>query len=600
MLDSLDRRNTVAIAEDEHFLKFKRRNTLSSILKDAEYEKSLNQVDSKNLFKLTRLILALKPYERTPEMIEKVHQCTLNLKFFQKIREEHSEDIHVACCKYLQHEFHPAHSLVIRQGETGTKFYIILEGKVSVIRENEDGSSSIVAELSSGDSFGERALMLGVPRACSIRCITNCSLGVLEISEYKKILESLMEEKYNALIEMLRELPMFKNRSSHYLQRLTYYFKPRKCHKKQCIYKEGDPANEVFLIQKGEFNLSKKLTIPIQSPRGFPKNSNLKSKSISRDAPIVVLGKGSMFGEEEILSGIDQRTTSCICMSREGCVLVISKESFQKNILKSEEAVDFMKKRTENKLASRQTIIEQNVHLQKLKSGIIPLKIEEELPTLSPLPPIKQLQGALTPILTKTQTLKVPGSSREPASVSPFPDLSPFDSQSPTLAHSKTLDAKALTSTFLTPRKPLHLEIPPPSSIFSPSEVPLTPTLSTEPAHHIRDFSSPPPLKLEDSDSSPTIKHLSRKSIMIPLGTMDYLNSPKKKFEKNLKIKKIVNIHTYMMKSNSPRKESNKLIRTERKRFTASPILLELKKEPECEQPKRIERRKTARKTAVL
>ncbi|CAG9320727.1 unnamed protein product [Blepharisma stoltei] len=573
MIEALRRRNSVSLhVDDENFLKFKRRNSYVGLLKDTEGEDSLS---SKNSFKLIRMILGLKPSERTPEMIEKVYHWTKSLKFFQKLREENSEETHIACCNYLQYEFHHIESFVIRQGDIGTKFYIILDGKVSVIRENEGEKCTEMTELGPGEAFGERALMLGVPRACSVKCITNCSLGVLEISDYKKILESFMEEKYSSLIAMLRELPMFKNRSSHYLQRLTYHFKPRKFQKKQCVYKEGDPANEVFLIQQGEFNLSKKLKISLQSSKAFPKTSNLKNKQISRDAPIVLLGKGCMFGEEEILSELDNRSTSCFCASDEGFVLAISKENFQKNILKSEEAAEFLKKRTENKLASRQATIDQNVYLQKLKSGIIPIKADETPP---PLPPIKQLPPPLTINTNKPQLLKLPMTPRGSSLLTPINDLS--GSESPC----KYPDEKGS----LSPAKSFRLEIPP---LFTSSNTPMTPSI-------ISDSKNPSlsPPKLEKSESMPIFSHTPRKSIIPPIE--DYINCPKKKQERLFKIKEIVNIHTHMMKVSSLKKESLKgFIRTDRGKMLTSPVLLDDK---ECESPMKIERSKISRKSSVL
>ncbi|CAG9320728.1 unnamed protein product [Blepharisma stoltei] len=574
MIESFVRRNSVSHVENENLLKFKKRNSYIDLLKGIEGEDSLSQAGRNNLFILIRMVLELKPSERTPEMIEKVYQWTKNLKFFQKLTEANSVETHIACCNYLQYEFHEAGSLVIKQGDMGTKFYIILDGKVSVIREDEGEDTFEMAELGTGEAFGERALMLGVPRACSIKCITNCSLGVLEISDYKKVLDSFMEEKYNLLIAMLREFPIFKNSSRHYLQRLTYQFKPRKYQKKQCVYKEGDPTSEVFIIQKGEFNLSKKLKISLQSSKAFPKTSNLKNKKISKNAQIVSLSKGCMFGEEEILSGLDNRSTSCFCVSDEGHVLVISKESFKKNILKSEDAVDFLRKRTENKLASRQTTIDQNLYLQKLHSGIIPIRVNETPPPISPL---KQLPPM--PInASKPQSSKYPVTSRDFSNISPIRDLSVAESRC------KSPDEKGSLSL----RKSSQPVVPP---LFNSFNTPITPSV-------ISDSKNPSPSrKLQKSESMPIFSNSSRKSTIRPIE--DYINSSRKKPEKLYKVKEIVNIHTHMMKIKNLKKEASKhFIRTCRGKTLTSSALLEIDKD--CESPIRIEKSKLSRKSSML
>ncbi|CAG9324806.1 unnamed protein product [Blepharisma stoltei] len=110
------------------------------------------------------------------------------------------------------------------------------------------------------------------------------------------------------------------------------YFKSRKTKKRQVIFQEGDTAEEVYLIQEGEFSLFKAFTISITSSRAFPENSPLKTKNISKQSPISILSKGTMFGEEEITSGGEaRRNTTCMCTwIMDYCLLLVKKIS--KNI----------------------------------------------------------------------------------------------------------------------------------------------------------------------------------------------------------------------------------------------------------------------------
>lgn len=48
-------------------------------------------------------------------------------------------------------------------------------------------------ELTAGDSFGERAIMYGQPRAASILCKTNCHFAVMDFFDYKRTLDKLIE-----------------------------------------------------------------------------------------------------------------------------------------------------------------------------------------------------------------------------------------------------------------------------------------------------------------------------------------------------------------------------------------------------------------------
>lgn len=78
--------------------------------------------------------------------------------------------------KSLQVE--PGHE-VVRAGERGDSFYIVADGRLAV--ENTDGTSS---ELTSGDCFGEIALLRDVLRTATVRAVGDVRLLVLERDEF--------------------------------------------------------------------------------------------------------------------------------------------------------------------------------------------------------------------------------------------------------------------------------------------------------------------------------------------------------------------------------------------------------------------------------
>ena len=69
---------------------------------------------------------------------------------------------------------------IIQQGEPGDSFYVICEGRASVLRE-DDGLAHPVAALEAGEFFGEVALLAGGPRTASVYSLTD-DTQVLEIS----------------------------------------------------------------------------------------------------------------------------------------------------------------------------------------------------------------------------------------------------------------------------------------------------------------------------------------------------------------------------------------------------------------------------------
>lgn len=75
-------------------------------------------------------------------------------------------------------------------GDAGSKFYIILKGLVGVLvpKNGEKNVMIQVAELGSGYSFGELALITDKPRAATITCKEECHFAVLAKENYLTIL----------------------------------------------------------------------------------------------------------------------------------------------------------------------------------------------------------------------------------------------------------------------------------------------------------------------------------------------------------------------------------------------------------------------------
>ncbi len=86
------------------------------------------------------------------------------LPFFAELDDE---QLHQVSSLFLTEKFDEGQT-IIRQGEEGDKFYIIVRGSVAVMKPNVSGRSDQVAILQDGEYFGETALLRNIPRTADI------------------------------------------------------------------------------------------------------------------------------------------------------------------------------------------------------------------------------------------------------------------------------------------------------------------------------------------------------------------------------------------------------------------------------------------------
>jgi CRP-like cAMP-binding protein len=76
-------------------------------------------------------------------------------------------------------EKYAAGNIIIREGRVGTAFYIIISGKVDVLKSADGGDPAVLATFGPGDFFGEIASVKHLPRSASVRAVENTECLVI-------------------------------------------------------------------------------------------------------------------------------------------------------------------------------------------------------------------------------------------------------------------------------------------------------------------------------------------------------------------------------------------------------------------------------------
>lgn len=108
--------------------------------------------------------------------------------------------------------------IICKEGEPGECFYIILHGTTEVISEQLGQG---IAQLQTGDFFGEISLFMGIPRSATVRALEEVTLFVVDHRAFKMLLQQhqpLAESIAQSLAQrqqVLKELGLLTQDSSH-------------------------------------------------------------------------------------------------------------------------------------------------------------------------------------------------------------------------------------------------------------------------------------------------------------------------------------------------------------------------------------------------
>jgi CRP/FNR family cyclic AMP-dependent transcriptional regulator len=81
------------------------------------------------------------------------------------------------------------HQFIVREGDPGDTFFILVKGSVSVCRIAPDGRETILSILKEGDFFGEMSMFDSSLRSASIKTLTEVEVGAIRQTDFLTLLD---------------------------------------------------------------------------------------------------------------------------------------------------------------------------------------------------------------------------------------------------------------------------------------------------------------------------------------------------------------------------------------------------------------------------
>jgi CRP/FNR family transcriptional regulator, cyclic AMP receptor protein len=104
---------------------------------------------------------------------------------------------------------HKKGELIFRQGDEGRSVYVLLEGLVKIFLTSERGDEMLLVTLQAPATFGELALVDGLPRSAAVEAIEpveTLSFSVSDLLEFAKVDPSFSTGLLESLASLIRRL----------------------------------------------------------------------------------------------------------------------------------------------------------------------------------------------------------------------------------------------------------------------------------------------------------------------------------------------------------------------------------------------------------
>ncbi|XP_030638627.1 cGMP-dependent protein kinase 2 [Chanos chanos] len=194
---------------------------------------------------------------------------------------------------------------VIKEGSEGDSMYIVAAGELKVIQAGRD-----LRTLTSGDVFGELAILYNCRRTASVKAITAVKLWCIERQTYRTIMTNKSKKKREQLMGFLKTAQTLKGLNDLQLSKIIDSMEEVRFQKNEVIVREGSEGNSFYIILQGEVLVTKKV--------------NGQQKIIRK------MGQGEHFGEQALIREI-LRTATCTAVGSVTC-FSIDKEVFEETI----------------------------------------------------------------------------------------------------------------------------------------------------------------------------------------------------------------------------------------------------------------------------
>lgn len=228
-----------------------------------------------------------------------------------------TQDQLVEVARHIQPQFFPPDASIVRQGEVGDKFYILLDGKAHVYIQDATSKEVYVSALQPGQYFGEMALLGNGVRGATVKASSEdtVSVAALDADAFNELVNDsrVLREELTELVEKRKIYNQLQSISSFNHELLTAIFRERSSVEYEAgheIIRQGEVGETFYLLLEGEVDI-------------FVHHADETETKVDH------LVKGSYFGEMALMGNKRRQATARVPQGQRAKVVELTAEDFE-------------------------------------------------------------------------------------------------------------------------------------------------------------------------------------------------------------------------------------------------------------------------------
>lgn len=185
-------------------------------------------------------------YPKTPEQTERLSE-TLSKSFLFSELEKSDMDLILSAMKEQNFE---SGKKVINEGDDGDYLFVIEKGNLDCIK-NINGEDKVVKTCSSGDVFGELALLYNCPRAANVVAKDTCVCWQLDRETFNHIVKDAAVKRRNKYDAFLKSVTLISSLEAYERSQIADALKAETFQKGHKVVTQGEPGDKFYIIEEG-------------------------------------------------------------------------------------------------------------------------------------------------------------------------------------------------------------------------------------------------------------------------------------------------------------------------------------------------------------